>query len=326
MPILGVFTGVCKDKFVKKIIVKEGMKLFIYKTTNRINGKIYIGLHTTYNIDDGYIGSGKWLKKAIKKYGVENFDREILEECENIEDLLNKEVFWIRKLGATNNKIGYNISKGGEFTPAGKNNILSKIIYVYDMNNDYIENIYYGARETASYIFSNCNKYSLVKRIIKRDKGFYKNLYFSIIKKTKEEIIIEKENRKKEISYSRAISQGRKSNIVAINPDGKVFDKICNVSEFSKKNKLDRKSIESCLSGKYKSHKGWIFYYEGKSPDKIEKSIRHKKFIGCSPNGEKIEFYSKSETTKYGLNPIWVSSCLSGKQKTHNKWTFNYAE
>jgi hypothetical protein len=50
----------------------------VYKTTNLINGKYYIGKHATDNINDSYLGSGKALKRAIKKYGKENFKREIL--------------------------------------------------------------------------------------------------------------------------------------------------------------------------------------------------------------------------------------------------------
>ena len=64
---------------------------FLYKTTNLINGKYYIGIHTTSNLKDGYLGSGKYLKLAIQKYGHENFKCEILEWCENRDELLKRE-------------------------------------------------------------------------------------------------------------------------------------------------------------------------------------------------------------------------------------------
>jgi hypothetical protein len=50
----------------------------VYKTTNLVNGKIYIGVHSTKNIEDSYIGSGKGILKAIKKHGRDNFKKEIL--------------------------------------------------------------------------------------------------------------------------------------------------------------------------------------------------------------------------------------------------------
>jgi len=68
------------------------MKYFtIYKITNTINDKEYIGCHITEKLDDGYMGSGKWLKRAIEKYGVENFKKDILFIFDNREDMLAKE-------------------------------------------------------------------------------------------------------------------------------------------------------------------------------------------------------------------------------------------
>ena len=65
---------------------------FLYKTTNTVNGKIYIGIHQTKNRDDTYIGSGKLLLAAIKKYGRKVFVKEILEEFTSEQDMVAKEV------------------------------------------------------------------------------------------------------------------------------------------------------------------------------------------------------------------------------------------
>jgi group I intron endonuclease len=82
----------------------------IYKTTNSINGKIYIG-KAKFN-DPNYLGSGVLLAKAIKKYKRESFIKEVLEECTN--DAVNgREIYWISFFNSTNNKIGYNLTTGG---------------------------------------------------------------------------------------------------------------------------------------------------------------------------------------------------------------------
>ena len=82
----------------------------IYKTTNLINGKIYVG-QDRYN-NTNYLGSGTLLKEAIKKYGKENFKKEILEHCV-LEELNDKEMFWISELNSYNRETGYNLTSGG---------------------------------------------------------------------------------------------------------------------------------------------------------------------------------------------------------------------
>lgn len=84
----------------------------VYKTTNLINNKIYIGLHETKDINDTYLGSGILLKKAIKKYGVNNFKKEILFVYDNKTEMINKEKELVSEVFITRRDT-YNMSKGG---------------------------------------------------------------------------------------------------------------------------------------------------------------------------------------------------------------------
>ena len=64
---------------------------YLYKTTCLVTGRYYIGMHSTCNLDDGYMGSGKRLRYSIRKYGVDNHKKEILEFFENRELLIEAE-------------------------------------------------------------------------------------------------------------------------------------------------------------------------------------------------------------------------------------------
>ncbi len=86
-------------------------KWIIYKTTCLKNNKIYVGQHKTKNINDGYMGSGKLIRRAFEKYGVDNFTREILCECDSREEACIREEYWIDILKSTDPEIGYNITK-----------------------------------------------------------------------------------------------------------------------------------------------------------------------------------------------------------------------
>ena len=86
------------------------MKYTVYKIVNKVNGKIYIGCHKTTDLEDGYMGSGKILKRAIDKYGLENFEKEILEVFDNPDDMFEMEA----KLVNHKDPNTYNIKRGGQ--------------------------------------------------------------------------------------------------------------------------------------------------------------------------------------------------------------------
>lgn len=85
---------------------------YIYLITNKINGKIYIGKHSTNDLNDDYYGSGVLIKRSIQKYGIENFTKEYLAFCDTEEKLNWFEKFYIKKYKAR--EVGYNLTDGGE--------------------------------------------------------------------------------------------------------------------------------------------------------------------------------------------------------------------
>lgn len=88
------------------------MYYLIYKITNLINGKVYVGSHKTTNINDSYMGSGKYLLSAQNKYGIENFKKDILYVFDNPSEMYQKEAEMVNEIFLIEANT-YNLKKGG---------------------------------------------------------------------------------------------------------------------------------------------------------------------------------------------------------------------
>ena len=112
------------------------MKHFVYCTTNLVNGKFYIGKHSTENPNDSYLGSGTLLIRAIKKYGREHFKREILWDCHDENHAYRMEIMFIGLFG--DNYKCYNLAPGGTGVGSGAKHPMSKAVYKFNMDGELI--------------------------------------------------------------------------------------------------------------------------------------------------------------------------------------------
>ena len=123
------------------------MRHIVYKTTNIINGKFYYGVYDTNRNLKNYLGSGTYLKKAIKKYGKNNFKRETI-KCFNIEqDAYDYERLIITEKLLLNNNC-YNINIGGQGGKHKHSNETKKKLSELAKKRTGINNPFYGKNHT----------------------------------------------------------------------------------------------------------------------------------------------------------------------------------
>lgn len=106
------------------------MFYYLYQITNLVNGKIYVGVHKTKSLDDGYMGSGKVLNRSIQKHGIENFNKVILETFENAEAMYAREKEIVTEEFLLREDT-YNLRRGGNggfdyINKVGKNVLLNE--------------------------------------------------------------------------------------------------------------------------------------------------------------------------------------------------------
>lgn len=96
--------------------------MYIYKITNKVNNKIYIGQVYNKTIQDRFNRhikessehSKSYLGRAINKYGANNFICELIDTATSLQELNQKEIYWIKYYNFTDHNIGYNLTPGGD--------------------------------------------------------------------------------------------------------------------------------------------------------------------------------------------------------------------
>ncbi len=90
----------------------EKLYNYVYKITNKINNKIYIGCHQTNDLDDGYMGSGKYINRAYCKYGIDSFTKEILDFYPDVSSMFEAEASIVSR-EFVKEDTNYNLAVGG---------------------------------------------------------------------------------------------------------------------------------------------------------------------------------------------------------------------
>ena len=88
------------------------MFYYLYQIINKVNNKIYVGVHKTKDMNDGYMGSGKVIKRAIEKHGTDNFQKDILEFFDNQESMYVREKEIVTEEFLSRDDV-YNLRRGG---------------------------------------------------------------------------------------------------------------------------------------------------------------------------------------------------------------------
>ena len=238
--------------------------MIIYKTTNLINKKIYIG-KDKHN-DPKYLGSGKSLHYAIKKYGRENFQKEILEYCESENHMAEQETIWIHTFNSTDRAIGYNMTKGG----LGGN---TRINYTDQQLNEYKSKISRGIKTSENYIKSVENKRGKqrpdhskkMKELYQSGKIIPHNIGVPCPEHVKD--ILSKRFKGVPLSddHKAKIGKSKWKEVDQFDTASNYIKTYFSIKHASDENNIGRDSIYGCCIGKYKQGGGYKWKYSTQS-------------------------------------------------------------
>lgn len=274
----------------------KSKEYIIYKITNSINGKIYIGvtsrsIHSRWieHISDSTKSRKKSiLHKAISKYGRENFKIEIIEKTDSVENMFILENKYIIKHDSfyLNGK-GYNMTLGGD----GR---IGSVV----------------TEETKKLLSSKGLEFNKSERGIE-----LRNLMANKIRGRK---VSEKERENKRNVVP------NKTSFTIMSPTKEIIH-TTNLSQFCKLNNLSRGALREVLRGRQKSHRGWTlpgpeFIINREIKDTDSNGMKST-FKLLSPNNEIVEYTGLSEFCRiHGLNRTCIRYVLNGKYRSHQGW------
>lgn len=266
----------------------------VYLTKNLINNKIYVGVHSTWNLNDGYLGSGTILHDEIKKYSQENFHRQILYYCLTRNDAYDIEKRIVDSIFLKRFDV-YNKMPGGKGGFIHINNI-GRLVSLETRNK-----ISEKAKERIK---------------IKKENGtFYLSINFTLKGKkhsieTKKKMSEWQKNKSFEEKYDKETAEKMKKNIsvkakkrLSKPENNPMFGKKHNESTIEKfKN---RKVSEETRSKISESRKNIIYSEETKT--KISISNKGKKRSQKSKNNYKLSMAKRSSDPKYCITYKLIS-------------------
>jgi hypothetical protein len=227
---------------------------YLYEVTNLVNGRTYIGQHITDDLEDGYLGSGKALKSAIKKYGRDKFKKEILLFARNEQALNILEMMAVTPEFCAK-KDNYNLKEGGNSgrpNPEIREKMRQKKLGARNHNYGKPKTEEWKAKVSAAHKGKIVSKETRLKLSIAK-------LGFKHTEETKRRIGIASAARPRTEENKRKIGDANAQSF----PDvynmytGEECRNNFNLSEFCRQKKIHPAGLFNVIRGKYKQHKGW---------------------------------------------------------------------
>lgn len=261
--------------FLKKYWESDYMFYTVYKITNLINNKQYIGYHSTNNLNDGYMGSGKLIIKAIEKYGIKNFKKEYIEIFNNQEDALALEAFLVCD-DYILRKDTYNIALGGFGGPVN-----------FSEEDDLIINgktyFSYGHAKKSLGVSAS----ELRDLILIEGNGFVNEEFHKNYLKKLADIEFRKKQHIMNLTYMCVGVKKTKEHVDKINKNPEKIRKTAEKHRGMKRSESTKLRMSLAKKGKSPHNKGKVYCY---NPETLEKKLCFRDDV---PNGWKFGYLKK---------------------------------